>query len=71
LLLESRHAVELTAREWEVLDQLRRRASTKQIAAALAISEVTVRRHVGGLLKKLGVKDRESAVELVRDWTFV
>jgi two-component system nitrate/nitrite response regulator NarL len=58
LLLESRHAVDLTSREWEVLELLGRRSTTKQMAASLSISEVTVRRHVGTLLKKLGVGDR-------------
>jgi DNA-binding NarL/FixJ family response regulator len=71
LLLESRRAVDLTAREWEVLEQLRRRASTKQIAQALSISEVTVRRHIGTLLNKLGVDNRKAAIALVEDWTFV
>jgi DNA-binding NarL/FixJ family response regulator len=71
LLLESRRAVDLTAREWEVLEQLRRRASTKEIARSLSISEVTVRRHIGTLLNKLGVDNRKEAVALVEDWTFV
>jgi DNA-binding NarL/FixJ family response regulator len=71
LLLESRKAVELTEREWQVLEQLRRGAATREIAAKLAISEITVRRHVGALLKKLGVLDRKAAVALVDDWTFV
>jgi DNA-binding NarL/FixJ family response regulator len=71
LLLESRRAVDLTAREWEVLEQLRRRASTKEIARSLSISEVTVRRHIGTLLNKLGVDNRKAAVALVEDWTFV
>ncbi len=71
LLLESRRAVDLTAREWEVLEQLRRGASTKEIASTLSISEVTVRRHIGTLLSKLGVPDRKAAIALVEDWTFV
>jgi DNA-binding NarL/FixJ family response regulator len=71
LLLESRSAVDLTVREWEVLEQLRSHATTKQIAARLAISEVTVRRHVGTLMKKLGVGDRKAAVALVDDWASV
>jgi DNA-binding NarL/FixJ family response regulator len=71
LLLESRRAVDLTTREWEVLEQLRRRATTKEIAKTLAISEVTVRRHVGTLLNKLEVRDRKAAVALVDDWAFV
>ena len=71
LLLESRKAVDLTAREWEVLEQLRRHATTKEIALSLSISEVTVRRHIGTLLNKLGVRDRKAAIALVEDWTFV
>jgi two-component system nitrate/nitrite response regulator NarL len=71
LLLESRKAVDLTAREWEVLELLRRKASTKEIAHALSISDVTVRRHIGTLLNKLGVDDRKAAIALVENWTFV
>jgi DNA-binding NarL/FixJ family response regulator len=71
LLLESRGAVELTAREWEVLEQLRQRSSTKEIGRSLAISEVTVRRHIGTLLNKLGVADRQAAIALVQEWSFV
>jgi DNA-binding NarL/FixJ family response regulator len=71
LLLESREAVDLTAREWEVLEQLRRRATTKEIAQLLSISEVTVRRHIGTLVNKLGVGDRKAAVALVDSWNFV
>jgi DNA-binding NarL/FixJ family response regulator len=32
---------------------------------------VTVRRHIGTLLNKLGVRDRKAAIALVEDWTFV
>jgi two-component system, NarL family, nitrate/nitrite response regulator NarL len=71
ILLESRESVELTAREWEVLEQLRRRATTKEIANTLSISEVTVRRHIGTLVNKLGVGDRKAAVALVDNWSFV
>jgi two-component system, NarL family, nitrate/nitrite response regulator NarL len=71
ILLESRESVDLTAREWEVLEQLRRRATTKEIANTLSISEVTVRRHIGTLVNKLGVGDRKAAVALVDNWSFV
>jgi DNA-binding NarL/FixJ family response regulator len=71
VLLESRDAVQLTTREWEVLELLRQRATTKQIAKRLSISEVTVRRHVGTLLHKLDVDSRQAAVALVEDWNFV
>jgi DNA-binding NarL/FixJ family response regulator len=51
----------LTDREWEVLQLLGAHASTAQMADALDISQVTVRRHVSTLLAKLGVADREAA----------
>jgi DNA-binding NarL/FixJ family response regulator len=57
--------VELTAREWEVLERLRRGASTRQIAEALSLSEVTVRRHVSAVVAKLGVSDRGELLTLV------
>jgi DNA-binding NarL/FixJ family response regulator len=58
--------VTLTPREWEVGELLRERHSTAEIAARLGVSPVTVRRHVGLLLQKLGADSREAAVELLR-----
>ena len=57
--------VELTAREFEVLDRLRRGDRTAEIAARLGISEVTVRRHVASVLHKLRMPNRRSAVDLL------
>ena len=59
-------AVTLTPREWEVGELLREGQSTTEIAERLGVSPVTVRRHVGLLLRKLGAKSREEAVELLR-----
>jgi two-component system, NarL family, nitrate/nitrite response regulator NarL len=56
---------ELTPREGEVLDLLREGNTTGQIAHALSISEVTVRRHVSEIVKKLGARDRKEALRLV------
>jgi DNA-binding NarL/FixJ family response regulator len=67
LLLKKRRGVELTEREWEVLELLRVGLSTPDIAARLSISPVTVRRHVARTLKALRVSDREAAVRLVDD----
>ena len=64
-LLKSRRGLELTDREWEVLELLRAGLSTPQIAARLSISPVTVRRHVGRTLKALRVADREAALRLL------
>lgn len=58
--------VTLTPREWEVGELLRDGHSTTEIAERLGVSPVTVRRHVGLLLHKIGAKNRESGVELLR-----
>ena len=61
-LLTRPAAGDLTRREWEVLDCLRDGLSTRRTAKRLFISETTVRRHVGSILKKLDVPTRETAV---------
>jgi DNA-binding NarL/FixJ family response regulator len=58
--------VTLTPREWEVGELLRDGCSTSEIAERLGVSPVTVRRHIGLLLNKLGVKNRGAAVDLLR-----
>jgi DNA-binding NarL/FixJ family response regulator len=58
--------VTLTPREWEVGELLRERHSTAEIADRLGVSPVTVRRHVGLLLHKLGAQSREAAVDMLR-----
>lgn len=57
--------VELTGREFEVFQRLRRREPTSQIASGLGISQVTVRRHVASVLHKLGAPNRRRAIEMV------
>jgi DNA-binding NarL/FixJ family response regulator len=57
--------VELTSREWEVLELLREGLTTGQVAARLFVSQVTVRSHVAAVVRKLGVPDREAALRLV------
>lgn len=64
-LADSPEGIDLTPREFEVLQLLRQRAPTAEMAAQLHISEVTVRRHVSALLTKLGVPSRRAAVELL------
>jgi DNA-binding NarL/FixJ family response regulator len=66
LPLMRQRGVELTEREWEVLDYLHDGLSTAEIAERLSISPVTVRRHVSEILKKLRVSSREEAVSLLR-----
>lgn len=64
VLPTSEREVELTAREFQVLDRLRRHERTAEIAARLGISEVTVRRHAASVLRKLGSPNRRSAIEM-------
>lgn len=53
----------LTPREQEVLLQVARGQSNKQIAAALSITERTVKFHVSVILRKLNAANRAEAVQ--------
>jgi DNA-binding NarL/FixJ family response regulator len=57
--------IQLTAREWEVLDLLRQGRSTAEVAKALSVSGVTVRTHVASILRKLRVPNRQAAIRLL------
>lgn len=67
LTIRGKRNVELTPKEWEVLESLRDGLSTEEIAERLYVSPVTVRSHVSAILKKLKVPDRAAAVELLED----
>jgi len=51
----------LTNREREVLAEIAKGRSNREIARALAVSEKTVKAHVSSVLAKLGVQDRTQA----------
>lgn len=52
----------LSPREIEILEQISRGNSNKQIARILNISDQTVKNHITSILKKLAVNDRTEAV---------
>jgi DNA-binding NarL/FixJ family response regulator len=61
---ESPPAAALTEREAQVLRLLAQGRANKEIAAALVISERTVKFHVSSILSKLGASNRTEAVRL-------
>lgn len=58
---------QLTEREMEVLHQLAKGASNKQIARFLFVSEATVKSHLVHIFNKLGVDSRARAIRVARD----
>jgi DNA-binding NarL/FixJ family response regulator len=65
LSFAGRPVIELTSREWQVLELLRDGSSTKEIAERLFISRVTVRTHISSILRKLRAPSREAAIRLL------
>jgi DNA-binding NarL/FixJ family response regulator len=65
--LPSRPDLELTRRECDVLELLRDGFTSAEMAERMGISQITVRRHVSKLLKKLRVSDRASAIRAIAE----
>jgi DNA-binding NarL/FixJ family response regulator len=65
VVLDGKGRVSLTAREWEVAEMLLCARSTSEIATELGVAQVTVRRHVGSVERKLGVSTRAEVVALL------
>ncbi|MFI5712205.1 response regulator [Kribbella sp. NPDC051620] len=60
-------AARLTSREWEVMELLADGLSTDEVARRLFLSPTTVRVHISSVLRKLRVKDRQAAIDLLSD----
>lgn len=65
LRLPGQRGVELTSREWEVIELLAQGCSTADVAERLLIAPVTVRRHLSGVLRKLHVSSRKELLALL------
>ena len=57
----------LTAREREVLEHIAQGRDNAQVAAALQLSEKTVRNHITSIFAKLEVENRPQAIVLARN----
>lgn len=62
LMRVGKHSAELTEREQEVLRQLALGRTNHEIAAALTVSDETIKTHVGNILTKLQLAHRTQAV---------
>ena len=58
----SRDYLNLSCREWEVLDQLSHGACNQALANSLGVTISTVEKHLTNIYKKLGVTSRTEAV---------
>jgi DNA-binding NarL/FixJ family response regulator len=59
----------LTSREWDVLVGLADGLSTREIGRRLQLKPSGVRAHISAIVQKLGVKDRDAAVDFFRETT--
>ena len=62
-----RGGIELTSREWEILELMCEGVSGPSIAERLNLSPVTVRRHSAQAVRKLGVSNRDEAIALLQN----
>jgi DNA-binding NarL/FixJ family response regulator len=61
------HSIKLTARELDILNEIARGLSNKEIAQRLSIEPQTVKNHIHNILDKLQLHNRLEAVEYARD----
>ena len=60
-------ALGLSKREYEVLQEISKGLSNKEIADQLCVSESTVKSHVSNLLVKLDAKRRTQAIQIAKE----
>ena len=59
--------LEITSREYEVLELIAKGFSNKEIAEDLFLSESTIKTHVSSLLVKLNAKRRTQAIQIAKE----
>jgi DNA-binding NarL/FixJ family response regulator len=59
--------LEITSREYEVLQYISQGLSNKEIAEKLFLSESTIKTHVSSLLLKLNAKRRTQAIQIAKN----
>lgn len=66
--LEKIKTLGISDREYEVLQQLSKGLSNKEIAKALFVSESTIKTHVSNLFVKLDAKRRTQAIKKAKEF---
>lgn len=64
-------ALEISKREYEVLQKIAEGLSNKEIAEALFLSESTIKTHVSNLLVKLNAKRRTQALQIAKSYQII
>jgi DNA-binding NarL/FixJ family response regulator len=59
-------SVQLTEREWAILELLDQEKTTTEIASDLFVAPVTIRTHIASITRKLEVDDRRDALTMFR-----
>ena len=59
--------LDISKREYEVLQAIAKGLSNKEIAAQLFLSESTIKTHVSNLLTKLDAKRRTQAIQIAKE----
>lgn len=64
-------ALEITDREYQVLQGISEGLSNKEIAERLFLTESTIKTHVSNLLIKLNAKRRTQALQIAKDFQII